>query len=100
MAKNAVEDQEELKQREAEQHQQPLPVEGEPAIIQYERPLPVPGDKDYIAGQPVDDVEADEVEAEVTQRLDEARARRDEEQREREANQQNENAPRRRRRDD
>jgi hypothetical protein len=80
--KNAVEDQEDVKYREAEQRQQPLPVEGEPAIIAYDRPLPIPGDKDYIAGQPVDDVEADEVEAEVTRRLDEARARREQEQQE------------------
>jgi hypothetical protein len=31
----------------------------------YKRPLPQPGDKDYVAGQPVSDEEADKVEKEV-----------------------------------
>ena len=39
------------------------PADEEPP--KYKRPLPKPGDKDYVAGQPVSDEEADKVEKEV-----------------------------------
>lgn len=75
--KNAVEDQEDVKKREAEQHQQPVPMQGDPVKAEYERPLPQPGDKDYVAGQPVDDAEADKTEGEVKKRMEEAEQRRE-----------------------
>ena len=34
----------------------------------YERPLPQPGDKDYVAGQPIDEEEANKVEKEQDER--------------------------------
>jgi hypothetical protein len=77
-AKTAVEEQADVRKREAEQHQQPLPVEGDPVQVEYERPLPQPGDKDYVAGQPVDDAEADETESQLKQRMQDADRRRKE----------------------
>lgn len=74
--KNAVEEQADVRKREAEQHQQPLPVEGDPVQVEYDRPLPQPGDKDYVAGQPVDDAEADETENQLKHRMEDADRRR------------------------
>ena len=60
-----------------EQRQQPVPLPNEP-VIEYRRPLPLPGDRDYIAGQPVTEEEADAVEQQVNARMQEAAERREE----------------------
>lgn len=64
-----------------EPRQQPVPKLHDHDEVEYERPLPQPGDKDYVAGQPVTEEEADATEKEVHQRAQDSDERYKEEQR-------------------